>query len=134
MAVSRPNNRLMQEDLNYRKLSYKECQELITRFSEDSKINEARNIIKQYYGSAAYKCFIKANSEYNDEGYDTSVVIIVLDELMNELDSKGGGSSSLEYLFYPKSDNEDNEDEPEDYTFLVEDDQSIPELYVKNNA
>lgn len=116
--------------MEYIQLTPAEVKKFVEQYNQAGDIAIARKIIAQYYGTNAYKVFIKYASEYNDEGYDISCVVIVLDKDMRELDAKGGldiGGLIVRELH----DSSSMEDEPDPLTFYMSGGKGLPNLYIK---
>lgn len=121
------------EDLNYRLVTPSEFKEMVQKYAESTKVAKAKQIIKQYYPKA-YKVFIRPASEYNDQGYDMKVVVLVLDKNMDELDSVYDISDTIQIALYGEDENGNGyEDKGEPYTFFMDIETEYPKLYIKRD-
>lgn len=119
--------------MKYRQLSEDELKQFSERQVNSGKYARTSRIVKQLYGTNAYKVIVKANCEYNDEYYTPNGVVVVLDKYCNELDGKNGTNPSdgimqelygrMEYL----------DDNLPDHSFLVDETPVVPKLYVEVN-
>lgn len=115
------------KETQYRELTLDEVKAIIDKYAETDKIKQAKDIIRKHYPKSAYKVFIKANSDYDDNYYNAEPVVIVLDRDMNELESSIG-FYEIKMLLYP---DDSSADEYEDYTFTIQTEEDYPRLYIR---
>lgn len=120
----------------YRKMTRAEYEALFQKKESDLVI-AAREYVSRNYPETAYKVFVRPNCEYDDNYYNLSPTIIVLDMNMEEV--LPSIHSTYENMFdifrsanlvigweYKVKDPIDNFS-----FFMVEEKKSIPELYIR---
>ncbi|HEX5186304.1 MAG TPA: hypothetical protein VFV86_05380, partial [Nitrososphaeraceae archaeon] len=96
---------------------------------------KARDFVKKFYPNSAYKVFVRVNCQYNDSYYDINPNLLVLDKNFSELDPIkpiSGVDSIFDHLTVSGYDQE-VKDEIDDFSFLMIQEENVPELYIKEN-
>jgi hypothetical protein len=120
----------------FRKITKEEFEKILESHHDSDLIRNAREYVKKYYSSKAYKVWIHTNCDYNDNYYDINPVILVIDKDLNELDPivKGADLDSIFEKYYATGrGSEEVYDNIEDFSFIMIDNNTIPELYIKTN-
>lgn len=118
----------------YRKLSAKEVQDLFdTHFDDSTLQKKARKMVAASYPKSAHKVIVKANCEYNDNWYDITPTVIVLDKNFNELTpNKSFDSYEIFSSETINGSSSEVEEMVEDFSFFMNSEEAkIPDLYVK---